>query len=616
MALSGNFSNYGYAGYSNLGLYISWSASQNVSGNYSDVKLDVYAQTYNISVNTRTVTVKVFGVEKTFTSNSISDSNSTWDKQKLGTITVRVNHNSDGSKKGNIEVTYPINATIGGTAVSSMKATSSEITLDTIPRASSFTISGTELGSAVSVAISRASTSFTHKVEWKYGESDYTEVISNAATSASFTPSISYASQYPNTTSGTLTVRVTTFNGTTQIGNAVTNTATLKIPASVIPTMDNPTATLVDLTSGKLGVYCQGYSKTTIKINNANGIHGSTIKSYSITGGGFSSNSSTLNTDVINSSGTITFTCVITDSRGRTNTKQVPITVYAYKPPTLTVTAKRCKSDKTLSTSGTYVLITPKYVIQSVNGKNGVKSGPTASGNGNTATGSTSGTSFLLGSASKPFLVSSTYDITVTITDKVSGPISTTVTIPTDIRILNIKRNGKGVAFGGFAMEDDVLQVNWDLVVDGDIYSETGTINTSDREKKKEFTDFDERYKEMFMDLKPQLFKFKNGTSNRFHSGFVSQDVEKSLLANGLTPLDFAGFCKDEVLPIKINKDGTRERVITHDENGNQLYDYSLRYEEFIALNTYMIQQCLFRIEELEKQVEKYKKQLNQEKEG
>ena len=616
MALSGNFSNYGYAGYSNLGLYVSWSASQSIVGNYSDVTLDVYVQTYNITVNTRTVTVNVFGVEKTFTSNSISDKNSTWDKQKLGSITVRVEHNSDGTKNGTIEVTYPIAATIGGTSVSSMTATSSEITLNTIPRASSFTITGNELGSTVSIAITRANSSFTHKVEWKYGNSDYVEVSSNTETSATFIPDISYASQYPNNASGTLSVRVTTFNGTTQIGSAVINTATLKIPDSVLPIMDAPTATLVDLTSGKLGVYCQGYSKTTINIVNASGIYGSTIKTYNITGGGFASSSPTLTTDILNSSGEFTFTCTITDSRGRQCTKTVKIIVYPYKPPTLEATAKRCKNDGTLSTSGTYVLITPEYDISSVNNKNGVKLGPTASGNGNTATGSTSGTSFILGSADNPFQVSSTYEITVSITDKVSGTIAKTLVIPTDIRILNIKRNGKGAAFGGFAMEDDVLLVNWDLVVDGDIYSETGTINTSDREKKKEFTNFDERYEKMFIDLKPQLFKFKNGTSNRLHSGFVSQDVEKSLLDNGLSALDFAGFCKDEMLPIKVNKDGTRERVITFDENGNQLYDYSLRYEEFIALNTYMIQQCLVRINELKIEIEQYKKQSNQEKEG
>ncbi len=471
MALSGNFSDYGYAGYSNLGLYITWSASQSTSGNYSNVTVNVYLKSYNISVNAKKVTVTAFGVDGEFTSNSITDKDSTWNNQNLGSVVIKVPHNSDGTMSGTIKVNYPIAATIGSTTVDEMEATSSTITLDTIPRASSFTITGSELGSAVTVTITRASTSFTHKVEWKYGSSDYTTVSSSATTSASFTPALSYASQYPNSTSGTLTVRVTTYNGSTQIGSSVTKTLTLSIPSSVVPTMDSPTATLVDLTSGALGVYCKGYSKATIKINNASGIYGSTIAAYKITGGGYSSTSSSLTTGTLTASGTITFTCTITDSRGRSCTKQVSITVYAYKSPTLSATAKRCKIDGTLSTSGTYVLITPKFSISSVNGKNGVKSGPTATGNGNTATGSASGTSFILGSEDYPFSVSSTYVITVSITDKVSGEISTEIVIPTDIRIMNIKKNGNGVAIGGFANEDGVLKSYWDLKVDGDIYS-------------------------------------------------------------------------------------------------------------------------------------------------
>ena len=132
------------------------------------------------------------------------------------------------------------------------------------------------------------------------------------------------------------------------------------------------------------------------------------------------------------------------------------------------------------------------------------------------------------------------------------------------------------------------------------LYATTATIATSDRNEKKDFTEFDERYEKLFFDLKPQLFKFKNGESNRFHSGFISQDVEESLKDNGLTALDFAGFCKDKKQIGKVNEEGIEEFTNVLDEEGNQVYDYSLRYEEFIAMNTHMIQRCWNRINDLE----------------
>lgn len=46
------------------------------------------------------------------------------------------------------------------------------------------------------------------------------------------------------------------------------------------------------------------------------------------------------------------------------------------------------------------------------------------------------------------------------------------------------------------------------------------------------------------------------------------------------------------------------------DENGNPEYIYSLRYEEFIALNTYTIQKLWNRVETLEKENAELKDQI------
>lgn len=136
------------------------------------------------------------------------------------------------------------------------------------------------------------------------------------------------------------------------------------------------------------------------------------------------------------------------------------------------------------------------------------------------------------------------------------------------------------------------------------IYAATSAISTSDRNKKKDFADIDERYENLFFDLKPTLYRLKDNESNRIHTGFISQDIEESLANNNLTSLDLAAFCKDKAKETVTDKDGKETEIDKLDENGNQEYNYSLRYEEFIALNTHMIQKAFAKIEEQQKQID------------
>lgn len=122
-----------------------------------------------------------------------------------------------------------------------------------------------------------------------------------------------------------------------------------------------------------------------------------------------------------------------------------------------------------------------------------------------------------------------------------------------------------------------------------DVYSCSAVINTSDiREKQNIKYDLDV-FDNFFFNLKPTQYQFINNSSNRYHVGFISQDVEQALTSNGLTSLDFAGFIKSPI----------------YEEDGTTIKDYSygLRYGEFIALNTHMIQKLYQRISELESKI-------------
>lgn len=98
-------------------------------------------------------------------------------------------------------------------------AVSGTHTLTTIPRASSVSATAVNLGSATTVSISRASSSFTHTLTYSFGSATGTIATKTSSTSVSWTPPLSLANQIPSATSGTCTITCTTYNGSTSIGS-------------------------------------------------------------------------------------------------------------------------------------------------------------------------------------------------------------------------------------------------------------------------------------------------------------------------------------------------------------------------------------------------------------
>lgn len=368
-----------------------------------------------------------------------------------GSITVT--HKDDGSLSGYVKMKFESPSTSGGWAPVTSWVQTANTALTTIARASSFSFSSySNLGSAVNITIDRKSTNFTHVVKYSFAGSSTTTVTSNAATSSTFTPPLSLASQIPNSTTGSLTVSVTTMNGSTQIGSTVSKSVNLGVPGSVVPTMGAPTATRVDNgVPSDWGVYVQGVSKCTVKINSAAGAYGSTIKSYSITGGGLNSTSSSATTGVLTSSGTITFTCKITDSRGRTASKTVSISVVAYSAPSIKVSAERCDADGNVAGDGTYLKVTADYTIASVSSKNSVTSKKVTC-NGASDTTFADNTAFVFAANVS---IGSTYILTASVTDALGKSASASVEIPTSLRIINVRKTKKGLAIGKFSEKDE-----------------------------------------------------------------------------------------------------------------------------------------------------------------
>jgi hypothetical protein len=97
----------------------------------------------------------------------------------------------------------------------------------------------------------------------------------------------------------------------------------------------------------------------------------------------------------------------------------------------------------------------------------------------------------------------------------------------------------------------------------------------SDRKLKKDIKKIDGELAEKFIDgLTPSSYSFKDNSYNKTHTGFIAQDVEKLLIDMGLKLTDFAGLVKTPK-----NIDNVPDNFEGADEN----YDYSLRYDDFIA---------------------------------
>lgn len=215
---------------------------------------------------------------------------------------------------------------------------------------STFTLNKTTLdaGTALGVTISRADSSYTHKVTYAFGTRSYTQT--GVGTSASYTIPLAWLDQIPNATSGTGSVTVETLNGAgASMGSRSTN-FTLTAGAGVTPSAGTLTAALVD---GLGGAYIQGHSKCKATLSGYKAGTGATVAAVSITGNGDSANANTLTSSLLRKAGTVTFTATVRDSRGRTASTTASITVTAFTDVVITgKTVLRCGSDGTEDRTG------------------------------------------------------------------------------------------------------------------------------------------------------------------------------------------------------------------------------------------------------------------------
>lgn len=431
-----------------------WIVSQNVAKNTTvvgwNMQLVAGSSGKISSTASKDWSVTVNGTKYSGTNTVGIGNNST---KTLASGQTTVTHDADGSKSFSYSFSQEFGITFSGSSIGT-KSGSGSGTLTTIPRATTPTLSASSvnMGSSVTINTPRASSSFTHDLAYSFAGSGWVSIATGVGTSKAWTvPDL--ASRIPNATSGTMTIRCITKNGSTSIGTK-TVLLTVKVPASVVPSIS--AVTLAEATAGlaaQFGAFIQGKSKVKATITAA-GAKGSTIKSYSTTFLGKAYTGASWTSGVVGSSGSLSMVTKVTDSRGRTASKTTTLTVLAYKKPQVTeFVARRVNQDGKPDNDGARASFSYAYSVASLGNKNTAAMTITYK----KSTETTWSASILNGSSlegsgvvlsSLEFPTDYQYDLRIQVTDWFGATSTYTAVLPSGAVIFDIRADGLGIAFG------------------------------------------------------------------------------------------------------------------------------------------------------------------------
>lgn len=454
-----------------LNVYID-EVSTDVSANTSTInwQLTVSRYTYYHTFNKQGDST----LSLTLDGQNVHSSNPVWEvwdgEVTLASGSSTISHNADGTKKLPISCTFNPNNGLHGTIT-----VSASLSLTTIPRSSSVSVSPGVIGSSVTININRQSSSFKHTVRYSWAGKSGT-IATNVDTSTSWTIPLDFANDIPNSASGTGTIYVDTFSGSTKTGTQST-TLTASVSVNVKPTFSG--ISLSDLNGAAQNLipngntFIQVISNIKVAFNGAVGSYGSSITGYyaEIVGKNQSTSSNGGSLGIMNYHGTIKIRASVSDSRGRwSDTKEVSVTVLEYFAPALSFSIARTGSTSSTLTTTRNAKIAPLTVSGSQ--KNSMTLTFKVARLGTTnfqvdtgpATGSWTSISNLVNSHANlagNYLANQSWVVIGTVEDKFTRT-EFMVNVPTESVVLSYDRSGVGV---------NKIRERGALDVKGDIYA-------------------------------------------------------------------------------------------------------------------------------------------------
>lgn len=329
--------------------------------------------------------------------------------------------------------------------------------------------------------IDKSTSADHHSMKFVFGSKKTNHT--NLDSSKTVTFPLNWNNEIPNSTSGLITVTLTTFDANNnQIGDSVSISVTANVPSNIVPTMtishsrvnENQTVSGWDL-------LLQGYSKISLSAS-ASGSYGSSIASISFSGPNLQQigSSASAISDTLTLTGSQTWTVKATDTRGRTVTKTYTETIYEYSKPSIkSASAKRCNQNGTLNeTSGLYGKFRAVFAYSDANNRNTTTQKLEYKKHGTSsyttiANSYTNNSNVIFGNGS--LAADDAFDVKLTITDALGNQITKTVLL-SSISGFSIGLKNDRARFGGVPLKPG-LQIDWDTDIKGDLLV-AGSINT------------------------------------------------------------------------------------------------------------------------------------------
>ncbi|MGT2866619.1 DUF859 family phage minor structural protein [Streptococcus fryi] len=409
------------------------------------------------------------------------------------------------------------------------------IVTQNINRASVVSTSGDLIGGALSIGISRKHNLFKHNIRYEVGNQSG-GIANNVDTSYRWTIPTSIATQFPNSTQGSLKLYVDClYNG--KKFATVTHFLQIRVPDTMVPTFSGVTLTDKNGTARQImprNNFIQIISDIQVAFSGASGINGSSIISYraEIVGRSQTISSNNAYLGIMNWSGNAVLRAWVIDSRGRTSAKRdFPFTVHAYKSPALTFKVQRTGAKSDILSIYRTAQITPLTVsgvqknTMTLNFKTALKGSSQFTSNNSSASGSWTNTSQLtnsLANLSGTFPLSNSYTVLGTLSDRFHS-VEFQWVVGTEQVVMSYDKDGR-VGIGKVAE----LGKAGSLDVAGDIYSGGHAIQIHPLTGGNPALGYLDRF-----DIdSPKKTGFGWGLISRFFSSFNSNGVIQTFFTN------------------------------------------------------------------------------------
>ena len=468
-----------------------------VSANTSKVRILWQSAQTGESWNGYTRTAKYYvsingGAETEYMVNYTLPQNST---ATIVDTTITVTHKSDGS--GSVKVRTWMDTGISVGVVTQTKT----LNLTTIARASSLdalSCNTAYFNGTITYKYTPKSSSYYNRcnialnIDGVYTAVKTVNLGQKAASQQTATVNLSESelsiiyNKLPSAKKGTLRFTFRTYSDsgyTTQVGDPLYKEVTLTIPNidATKPTATLSVSPVSSLASPFNSIYIKGKTKATASLASGVGKYGASIASYKVSIGS-QSGASPQTSEYFTSSGDVTITGTVTDTRGYSRTYTHKISVIDYSAPRIiaasdedSVIAARCNSAGVLDDNGTYLKIKAKRSYSKVLSANvqknycaiqyryKVEGGSYSSWTeilSRTASSDEIVTGALLGGV---LSISSTYVVQVRAIDDIGDAGTTNIFVSTEKVYMHRAGSLNSIGIGKYAEEENVVDISEDM---------------------------------------------------------------------------------------------------------------------------------------------------------